>query len=190
MDELEQLRVDYDILKRKLEEQEIVNDKLLRKTMKKRVGSLRKLNIFEYVIAILVIAVSPWAFHYNPSVNASWWFIGATDMMMVFCLVMTIRYNRKVASTNAMDVNLREFCANLKELREKWINWLRIAIPMVLFWVSWLITEIWLHVENHKLAIGTIAGMLVGGTIGGIIGNNQRRRIIRYCDEIIGQIDN
>lgn len=190
MDELEQLRVDYDILKRKLEEQEIVNDKLLRKTMRTRVGSLRHINVLEYVCAFFVIAVAPWVFHYNPVVNASWYFIGATDLMAAFSLIMTIRYNKKVVSADAMDVNLREFCANLKELREKWTNWLRIAIPMILFWAGWLVAETWIHTENHKLATGAIVSMLIGGIIGGIIGNRQRCKIIRYCDEIIDQIDN
>lgn len=189
-DELEQIRADFQVLKNKFEQQEIVNDKLLRSTMSTKVGGLKRLQLLEYLSGIIVIAVSPWAFHFNPSIGASWWFIGATDLMMIFSMIMTVRYNRKVVRSNTQDVNLREFCENVKELRQKWMDWLKIAIPMVIVWLSWLVTETWLHADNHKLALVAIAAMLVGGTVGGIIGNRNRRKIIRDCEEIIAQIDN
>lgn len=189
-DELEQLRADYNILKSKLEQQEIINDDLLRATMKSRVGSLKHMTVLEYFSAILVIVASPFAFHANPAINASWWFVGFTCVMMVFCLVMTIKYNKKVSRTNTTDVNLREFCENVKELRNRWTNWRKIAIPMIVVWASWLIAETILNSSDIKRALGAIIAMIIGGTIGGIIGNHQRRRIIKYCDELIAQIDN
>lgn len=73
--------------------------------------------------------------------------------------------------------------------RNKWYDWIKFAIPILIVWLGWLFVEIWLNSSEKKLAVFMIAGLASGALIGGILGHRMNRKVVSDCDEILRQID-
>lgn len=187
---LEQLRSEYNALKERLANQEIASEKLLRETMKTRVRNIRSIVNVSLVCGIFVIVMSPFVFHYNPVVKASWWFIAGTILMMAFCIVMDAREKRRVREVDAANCDLLTFSKNVKDMKNHYKNWTKWGLLLGVLWVGWLVAEVFMHSEEPRLAISMVAGIVVGLVIGGIAGYRMNVRIVEHCDEIISQIEN
>lgn len=189
LNELEQLRSDYELLKSKIDSQEIVNDRLLRQTMKSNVRNIDRVTLVQNIAAVIVIICAPLIFHYNPIVNASWWFVAGTVVMMLVCIFFNWKYNHKVSNANLANCDLREFVTNVKYLKDKWKGWIKWGVTMLVIWFGWLVVEVLMHSEDKILSYSIIIGMLLGGVLGGILGMRMQRKVIENCDEMISQID-
>lgn len=186
---LEQMLADYKALKETLDKQEIINDKLLRETMRNKVSSIRNRAGISIACGIFVILIAPFAFHFNPVCNASWWFVGATDIMMAVCIFFDWKFNHKVQSADLASCNLLEFSKDVKQMKMNYKNWLYAAFPIMAVWVGWFAAEVWIHSEEPKLAIAMMAGLAAGVVAGGTIGYLMNRKITKTCDEIIENIE-
>ena len=81
MDELVEMREQMNLLKSKLDKQEIVNDRLLREVTSQRVRRLNR-NVWQEGIACLfVITFGSYSFL---QLGCSWWFVGFTIAYMLF----------------------------------------------------------------------------------------------------------
>lgn len=186
---LEELRADYQTLKESLAKQKIVSDRLMRQTMALKVKNMRSTVNVGVTCAALVILLSPSIFHYNPAVNASWYFVAGTVVLMLLCIWLDWKFNHKVQNTDISSCNLLTFSKHVRELKSSYGNWLKWGIGFALIWFGWLSAEVWMNTENPKMAISMITGLLCGGVVGGLIGNRMRLNIIKTCDEIISQIE-
>ncbi len=186
---LEELRADYQTLKESLAKQKIVSDRLMRQTMALKVKNMRSTVNVGVTCAALVILLSPLIFHYNPAVNASWYFVAGTVVLMLLCIWLDWKFNHKVQNTDISSCNLLTFSKHVRELKSSYGNWLKWGIGFALIWFGWLSAEVWMNTENPKMAISMITGLLCGGVVGGLIGNRMRLNIIKTCDEIISQIE-
>ena len=186
MRELEQLNADYQLLKKKFDTQEIVNDRLIRSAMKSNVDGIRKVTAVSSACGVAVILISP-IFHYGLS-KTSWAFVAATVVMMLVCIFFEWRNTRKTFKSNIASCNLLEFAEKVKALKAGLNKWLKIGIPMCILWIAWLFIEIFSHAEDKKLAFFFAGGCLVGAVVGGFIGLKMNRSLIGRCDEIISQI--
>ena len=72
---LEDMRQQINLLKEKLDKENIVNDKLLRASMRQRLGVIRRNQTIEYICALYVISFGSVYFRL---IGCSWWFIGGT----------------------------------------------------------------------------------------------------------------
>ena len=82
--ELEQMRAQLGILKQKLEKQDIVNERLMRKSMKSKMSWINK------YLVIVIFAIPFVAFAMLPMVhemNISWWWYGFTLVMMTGSII-------------------------------------------------------------------------------------------------------
>ncbi|MCQ2146463.1 MAG: hypothetical protein MJZ16_03000 [Bacteroidales bacterium] len=187
MEELEQLRSQFQMMKEQLDKQEIISDRLLRQTFKSKVKSINSVRTFSFICAIFVIGVAPFAFHFNPVVNASWAFIIGTDVFMSYCVYLTYRMHKQM-TLSAADSNLLEFAETAKKMKKDYQDYLKYTFPLAAVWVLWLIYEIFKNTEDIRAAIGTVIAMFIGGTIGGIIGLRQNKKVIAECQSIIDEI--
>lgn len=187
---LEQMRSDYSALKNELDKQEIINDSLMRDVMMTKIRSIRSLASVDVICGIFVIVASPFVFHYNPVINASWWFVGGTVALMAFCIFLDWKYNHKVQSTDIASSDLLTFSKSVRELKTKYKDWVKWGLLLGILWASWLGLEVWFNSEEPKLAISMLVGIAVGLVAGGLIGWRMNRRIIQNCDDIISQIEN
>lgn len=186
---LEQLRADYNILKERLDEQEIINDRLLQQTFRSQLKQINNRAWVSVVAGIFVIIVAPMAFHYNQALNLSWAFIAATDVMMAVCVGFTWYWHNAVKAPDASKSSMKQFAQSVKCLKQRYQGWLKYAAVMITAWLAWMGIEVFSNAGDTREAVFMMTGMLIGGLIGGIIGLRMHFAVIRKCDEIISQID-
>lgn len=186
---LEQLRADYNILKERLDGQEIINDRLLQQTFRSQLKQINNKAWATVAAGIFVIIVAPVAFHYNPSFNLSWAFVAATDLMMAVCIGFTWYWHNAVKAPDASKSSMRQFAQSVKGLKQRYQNWLKYAVVMIGAWLTWMCVELFMQSDDTRIAVFMMTSVLVGALIGGIIGLKMHFAIIRKCDEIISQIE-
>lgn len=183
--EIEEMREQLNILKEKLQNETLLNDALLRKATKSMLSGIQRQTWGLSIFTLLAIPFCAWTFHHY---NFSWWHIGFTSAMLLFCLVCGLIQHWKLGTADVASSNLLECSRKLKKLKSHYVEWLKIAIPLMVLWLSWTITESVIH-STGKEMIAFVAGVVVGGVTGGIIGNKLRVRMIRKLDEIITMIE-
>ena len=186
--ELEQMRTQIGMLKQKLEQQAIVNDTHIRNSMKSKISDLNRTILGTIFAGIFAVIFAPVTFYVQ---GCSLIFVIATAIMLAVCLGLTIV--QKINLGSMMDLsqdNLVETAEKLSKVRTHYKEWYRIAIPMLLVWVGWMIYEMvnTIGIESPT-AIGFYCGAGVGLIIGGIIGARINRKVVRQANEILAQIE-
>ncbi len=185
---LEQLNSEYQVLKAMLSKQEIVNDRLLRSTMRNQVRDIRKTVSLNVICAVIVMLMAP-SFHYNPVINASWYFVAGTEILMAFCAFMDWKFNHVVQNTDLSSCDLLSLSKNVQKLKSDYLGWEKWGIILGFLWAVWLMIEVWRHSTNSALAISFSVGVALGLVAGMIVGYRMDQKIVRICDEIISQIE-
>lgn len=186
--ELEQMRSQIGMLKQKLEQQTIVNDRHIRNSMKSKISDLNRTVRGTIFVGIFAVVFAPMTFYIN---GCSLAFIIATAVMLAVCLGLTIV--QKINLGRMMDLsqgNLVETAEKLSKVRTHYKEWYKIAIPMIIVWGGWMIYEMVnvLGVDSPT-AIGFYCGAGVGLIIGGIIGARINRKVVQQANEILAQIE-
>lgn len=186
---MEQMRADYQALKESIDKQEIINDRLMRETMRSRVSTIRNKTMVSVMCGVFVMLFAPFIFHYNPVIRASWWFIGGTEILMVISLFFSWKFNHKVQRTDLSSCNLLEFCKDVKKMKADYIGWIKWGLLLSFAWGGWLFGEVWAHSEEPKLAIFMLCGLGFGMILGLIIGLRILNKVIGTCEDIIFSIE-
>ena len=182
--ELEEMKQQMALLKKKLEQQKIVNESVLRSAMKKKLYGLNKR---VRVIFIVGIFVAIWAPGYFTILGFSPLFCAATAVMLLFSAFKTFQYHRKLWRLNFSQSNLIELSEQLTILRKRYKEWYKIAWCMIIPWFIWIIYEAYsIYGEESVWFLG---GSAVGVIIGGLVGTRINNNIIRRADELLEQID-
>ena len=186
--ELEQMRTQIGMLKQKLEQQAIVNDTHIRNSMKSKISDLNRTILGTIFAGIFAVIFAPVTFYVQ---GCSLIFVIATAIMLAVCLGLTIVQKINLGSMMELSQdNLVETARKLSKVRTHYKEWYRIAIPMILVWVGWMIYEMvnTIGIESPT-AIGFYCGAGVGLLIGGIIGFRINRKVVRQANEILAQIE-
>ena len=186
--ELEQMRSQIGMLKQKLEQQAIVNDTHIRNSMKSKISDLNRTVLGTIFAGIFAVIFAPMTFYIQ---GCSLLFVIGTAVMLAVCLGLTIAQKINLSRmTDLSHSNLVETAEKLNKTRTHYKEWYRIAIPMILVWVGWMIYEMVnaIGIESPT-AIGFYCGAGVGLLIGGIIGSRINRKVVRQANEILAQIE-
>lgn len=186
---LEQMRADYQALKDSLARQEIVNGRLLRDAMRSKVSSIRARSLVSILCGVFVILAAPAVFHYNPVMKASWWFIGATEILMAACIFFELKFTHRVNSADLTSCDLLSFSKDVKKLRQNYKDWIKWGVTLGIAWAGWLCTEVWMNSTEPKLAIAMIIGLGGGLLLGMVLGLKLNKDVTKACDEIISNIE-
>ena len=186
--ELEQMRSQIGMLKEKLEQQTIVNEMHIRNSMKSKISDLNRTVLGTIFVGIFAVIFAPMTFYIQ---GCSLLFVIGTAVMLAVCLGLTIAQKINLSRmTDLSQSNLVETAEKLNKTRTHYKEWYRIAIPMLLVWVGWMIYEMvnTIGIESPT-AIGFYCGAGVGLLIGGIIGSRINRKVVRQANEILAQIE-
>ena len=186
--ELEQMRTQIGMLKEKLEQQTIVNEMHIRNSMKSKISDLNRTVLGTIFVGIFAVIFAPMTFYIQ---GCSLLFVIGTAVMLAVCLGLTIAQKINLSRmTDLSQSNLVETAEKLNKTRTHYKEWYRIAIPMILVWVGWMIYEMvnTIGIESPT-AIGFYCGAGVGLLIGGIIGSRINRKVVRQANEILAQIE-
>lgn len=189
--ELEVMRQQLAILNKKLEGQEIINDRLMRQAMKNKMSWIRKY-IWAEIIAVpflilffLAITIVC-SLSFGPTIYIS--------VMLIASVFVDYKINM-IDSKSFLENNLTGTAMKLVRMKKRRIVSEVIQIPLILIWVVWFLYDIYKHIPSDGAFDGVNAA-LTGGFIGGIVGCIAAipiciylvRKMQRTNDEIIRQI--
>ncbi len=186
IDAFEEMRSQISILKEKLETENIINDRLIRKVMKFNFNRINRQAWTSIICSLLVILAAIFSFG---KLGFSNYFRAFTVILMLICDYFTWKMHRNI-NRETMMKNLKQVTVIIRKLKEDYLGWMKYGIVIILFWGSWFCTECIVNAPAEDKTIGIImsAGALAGLAIGAFVGLKMHRSVIRSCDEILGQI--
>ncbi len=181
--ELQQMREQLNTLHKKLSNQEIINEALIRASIGKKIKSINRDTIIQVVAATLAI---PLFFLLRNLIGLSLNLVIVTSLFFIVAIAYSLYTNSKVLNNNIYTGSLVKTRLNVLKFKQLEWRWLWFSIPFGIFWATWFTYEIKSLIPNPE-------PLYIGGTIGGIIGlicginifrNDQRR-----ANEIISEIE-
>ena len=183
--QFEDMRRQMNTLKNKLEQQEIVNDRIIRRSMKQEASQIsRRYNII-MVLCILMIPYTYVVFKMNLELSLTFW-IG-TSIFMLICAGATYYNSLNIANSNMMSKNLVEVGQKMARAKKFDANWLFFGIPAVIVWLAWLVWE--LYQQDADAARYSLYGVVCGAVLGSVIGIKIHTKTLQQYQNIIDQIE-
>ena len=183
--ELENMRRQMTTLKNKLNEQEIVNERLIRRSMRNEVNNINRRYYILMAVGILMVPYGYWAFVMLSHFSMAFWI--ATSIFMLICVGATYYNSRKISDPGLMSHSLVEARKKVASAKKFDADWLKFGIPAVILWFAWFVYEVYL--QDHDLANGLFWGGCIGGIIGAICGFKYHFKTQRQYQDIIDQIE-
>ena len=183
--ELESMKAQLGLLKEKLEKQEIVKEQHLRKAIKGKLREINRIAVKMMLVGLFAILYSTWWLnHFGFSVYLQ----AGTFLMLAFSTIATFLQHKNLLAAKELSADLVKETFDLVKLKKRYSQWLYLAIPMVLVWLSLMVYEIANVISIKEFAATMIAGVAIGAVIGGIVGIKIHYRTIRKIDEMLAQI--
>ena len=184
--ELENMRQQLTTLKNKLNQQEIINDRLMRRSMRNEVSTItRRYNII-MALSVLMVPYGYWCFVVLIHLSISFWIV--TSIFMLICGAATFYNSRKISDPNLMNHNLVEARKKVASAKKFEANWLLFGIPAVILWFGWFVYEIY-QIQGGDFNNGFFWGGCIGGIIGAFFGIKMHFKTQRQYQDIIDQIE-
>ena len=181
MNELEAMREQMQLLKQKLDNQEIVSDQLLRKAMSGKMSWIKKYIWFELLVLLPLCTLNFVGLKMMYS-SLSWWPILAILLLLLVEILLDFFINN-ISSTDWLSENLLQTAGKLVKMKK--LRWWQLicSLPVAIGLFSWLFSQ---FPDDLRMP------MTIGGTIGGVIGFGVGVSILlkmqRTNDELITQI--
>lgn len=184
----DEMRNQIAILRNKLDQQQIVNDRLIRSAMQTKVNKMNKNERMVIILSLLCIIIFPFL-HYQ--IGISWALVWATVAMMVFTAAATLYIHRPLHKADLMSDDLSTVTAVLARFKNQYDQWLHYVCPIVITpWLAWYAYE---YVEiSGFTGIHRWYGVLVillSGLLGLVIGYSMHRRTVNLAKEVMRQIN-
>lgn len=176
--------------KKQLEQQEIINSRIMSESMKKKFSWIKKMIIGE-IILIPIFLYLAFAAKYN--FNLSWWSV-VTFVILLLCDIWC-DYDinmRAIKDSDYSRDNLIDTMEKLLRMKQRRTKQAAIMLITLIGLIIWLSIEISLHLISINAAT-RMWGVFYGGVVGGVIGIAVSWWI--YCkmqktnDEMIKQIE-
>ena len=182
--ELDEMRQQMAILKDKLEEQTIVNDRFIRRSIKQGVSTINKRYLVLGIIALVMIPYGYWAFVMLNGLSVGLWLAMCALMLIV---VGFMYYNsRDLRDNNLMGGNLLEVKRKVALAKKRDANWLWFGIPMAILWASWAVYEM---VQKTGGGEYLVPCCIVGIIVGALIGLKVHFRTQRHYRDVLEQLE-
>ncbi|MBP3573161.1 MAG: hypothetical protein J6J71_00960 [Prevotella sp.] len=163
--ELELLRQQMNVLKEKLDAQEIVNDRLVAKSMRKEMSWIKKYIYVQFALIPFVALI--WV-GVKYILGLSWW--NYSFLMLVCVISVYVDYVINVKALSNADYhknNLIETARKLVKMKRQRTIQMIVEILLLILWLIWTFLEV---NSAQSTATGLRQSLLQGGIIGGYIG--------------------
>ena len=185
----DEMREQFTLLRYTLDQQEIINDSLLRETMRSRMGAINRTKYKSYICAALCLVLYPVLLVYWGVFSNA--FVIVTCIMMLFCMYATYYVHKPVDRMDLMTEDLATVARVMAKFRRQYNQWLYYVTPALLVpWLSWAVYEYaWKFapegVSHWLLAIP----LLICAAIGALVGYHWHCKAVNAADNIIRQIE-
>lgn len=184
--ELEEMRMQINDLKNKLEKQNIVNDKHIRNSFRTKISDINRTVTMTVIAGMFALVYCTWFFHFK---GLSLAFTIATGLMLAVCVLLTLIQKIQLSRIDISAGNLVETARDISKIRTHYKDWYKTAIPMIIIWFGWMTYEILTRFEMTPMTIGFLSGAATGGILGGIIGGRINKKLINRTEELLGYIE-
>ena len=184
--DLENMRQQMTTLKNKLNQQEIVNDRFICRSMKNEVNKITHRYNIIMALCVFMVPYGYWCFVKLCGLSLLFWIV--TSIFMLVCAGATFYICRKISDPNMMNRNLVEARRKVASAKKFEANWLFFGIPAVVLWLGWFLYEVY-RIHGGALDNGFFWGGCIGGIIGAICGLSLNFKTQRQYQDIIDQIE-
>ena len=184
--ELEEMKIQIDNLKKKLEDQTIVNEKHIRNSFRTKISDINRTVTMTVIAGMFALVYCTWFFHFK---GLSLAFTIATGLMLAVCVLLTLIQKIQLSRIDISAGNLVQTARDISKIRTHYKDWYKTAIPMIIIWFGWMTYEILTRFEMNPMTIGFLSGAATGGILGGVIGGRINKKIINRTEELLGYIE-
>ena len=186
MDTLEEMKEQLALLHQKLDNERIINDRLVRRVISRNAGRINRDGLLITIIAAIGIPYCIFAFSW---MGISWLFSAVTAVFLLIAIIYTYYSHRMMRTEHLAACTLAEVTERIVRMKLLHARWLRFSIPFLIVWAIWFANEILsltgtTDEERHAILIGGV----VGGVIGAVMDIITYRRTQRLANEILDEI--
>ena len=188
INEILEMREQLATLKKQLDTQEIINDRLIKEAISGKLSSINRSAIWMCVVCLIMIPLGYLNFQ---RLGHSTAFCIATSVLFLISFVSMIISHFRLRKRDIYSGDLVTVYTEVARMRKIYKNWHYWSIPILIVWFGWLEYEIYMNMAQGDLSLLlTIScGAILGGIIGGIIGLRIHKRTLRTAEDLLRQIE-
>ena len=187
LQELEQLRSQVAEFKNRLEQQEIVSERLLKQAMSGHVSWFKKLNVWADVVGLCLM---PLVALFMREIGSSWAPFITLLVFLIGELIFNIWNTRSISSQHLMSNDVmtsRQRLFRFKQ-RERWQT--VIEVPIIVLWVVWVYFDSTTYTSQNHIdrSVWFVSVVVMGLAIGFYIYYREMRslnKVIKDIDEFV-----
>ena len=185
--EMLEMKEQLSLLIKKLDKETIVNERMIRRSMKEKADRLNRRLIVESLVALIMIPFFICVLPNLSKVSMPFCIFSAGFFALgvLYGFYMYLRFRpQKFIEGNMIEV--RRDTLNFKKQTLRWTYC--IGIPFLVVYIAWFVYEKMQYYQGEILKI-VLVSALIGFLIGGAIGINIFLKDLRATDEILMQIE-
>lgn len=188
INEILEMREQLATLKKQLDTQEIINDRLLKEAMS---GKLSRINGQAIWIGVICLIMMPLGYLNFQRIGHSTAFCVVTSALFFICFVTMFLSHYRLRKRDIYSGDLVTVYTEVARMRKIYKSWHYWSIPMLIVWFGWMEYEIYLNMaqEDFTLLLTISCSAIFGGIIGGIIGLRIHKRTLRTAEDLLRQIE-
>ena len=188
INEILEMREQLATLKKQLDTQEIINDRLLKEAMS---GKLSRINGQAIWIGVICLIMMPLGYLNFQRIGHSTAFCVATSALFFICFVAMFLSHYRLRKRDIYSGDLVTVYTEVARMRKIYKSWHYWSIPMLIVWFGWMEYEVYLNMaqEDFTLLLTISCSAIFGGIIGGIIGLRIHKRTLRTAEDLLRQIE-
>lgn len=183
--ELEGMKAQMELLKEKLEKQEIVKEQHLRNAIKGKLGEINRIAVRMILVGLFATVYCTWMLNH---LGFSLSYRIVTIVMLSFCTLATYVQHKNLLKARDLSSDLVKETFDLLKLKKRYNSWLKFALPMIAVWCSWLAYEVLNVIPDRGIGLSLLIGAAVGVVIGGFVGLKIHFGTLKKIDEMLTQI--
>ena len=185
--EMLEMKEQLSLLIKKLDKETIVNERMIRRSMKEKADRLSRRLIVESLVALIMIPFFICVLPNLSKVSMPFCIFSAGFFALgvLYDFYMYLRFRpQKFIEGNMIEA--RRDTLNFKKQTLRWTYC--IGIPFLVVYIAWFVYEKMQYYQGEILKI-VLVSALIGFLIGGVIGINIFLKTLRATDEILMQIE-
>jgi hypothetical protein len=185
--EMLEMKEQLSLLIKKLDKETIVNERMIRRSMKEKADRLNRRLIVESLVALIMIPFFICVLPNLSKVSMPFCIFSAGffALAILYDFYMYLRFRpQKFIEGNMIEA--RRDTLNFKKQTLRWTYC--IGIPFLVVYIAWFVYEKMQYYQGEILKI-VLVSALIGFLIGGAIGINVFIKTLRTTDDILSQIE-
>lgn len=185
--DFKEFREQFNLLKGKLSQQEIVTESDIKSATKKSIGWIKRSGMLYLIVCVASIPFCSIALmHMGFSIP----FTCATAVYIFAAALITFITHRAVCGSDRwIDSSLLEVSEAYAKLRRRYMQTMAISIPALSGWCIWLYFDTVIKFPNNpEMASKVLEAIIIGLVVGAPIGIWRYIKTIRHADGILAHV--